>query len=125
MELVELFAPLGAFLMITVSLGLITRLVATGMLNKTIREAIRRGHPGMVKFLVNRLQARQPWADAWFGWLALALAAPLLGLALFEDPGDRRAWFQAALVSGVIGVTVLLYVHLARPKPPVEQPPPG
>ena len=121
MELVELFAPLGAFLMITVSLGLITRLIATGMLNKTIREAIRSGHPGMVMFLVNKLEARQPWADALFGWIALALAATLVGLALFEDPGDRRAWFQAALVSGVIGATVLLYVHLARPKPPTDQ----
>lgn len=119
MELVELFAPLGAFVMITVSIALITRLIATGMLNRTIREALR-SDPGSVPILAARLEARQPWADALFGWIALALAATLVGLALFEDPGDRRAWFQAALVSGVIGVTVLLYVHLARPKPPAD-----
>lgn len=122
MELVELFAPLGAFLMITVSIALITRLIATGMLNRTIREALR-SDPGSVPILAARLEARQPWADALFGWISLALAATLVGLALFEDPGDRRAWFQAALVAGAVGVTALLYVQLARPKAPTEKPP--
>ena len=124
MDLVELFAPLGAFVMIVLTVALITRVIATGMLNRTIREAIRAGNPGMVMFLAQRLEARQPWADALLGWIALALAVALVGLGLFEETdADRMACFKAAFVAAVVGATVLLYIRFARPEEPTLPPP--
>lgn len=111
---IELFVPLGAFAMITVSLALLTRLVATGMLNRTIREALR-SDPGSVPLLTEKLETRQPWADALLGWIFLAFAVALAGLALFEYPDERREMLQAAVVPIVIGATILLYVRIARP----------
>jgi hypothetical protein len=117
MSSIEIFAPLGAFFMITISVALITRLIATGMLNRTIREALR-SDPGSVPILAAKLEARQPWADALLGWIFLALAAVLIGFALFEEGYRQRELFQAAVVPVVLGLTVLLYVRLAQPKPP-------
>ena len=110
----QLFVPLGVFAMVTVSVGLITRLIATGMLNRTIREALR-SDPGSVPLLAQRLEARQPWADALLGWLFLAFAATMVGLALFERGDDQREVFQAAVIPAVLGVVTLLYVRFARP----------
>src|SRR5688572_13795493 len=117
MNAVETLIPLGLFFMITVSVSLLTRLIATGMLNRTIREALR-SDPGSVPLLASKLEARQPWADALLGWIFLAFAAALLGLALFEDGEGQREMFQAAVVPLVAGITVLLYVHFARPRAP-------
>lgn len=114
--MVELFAPLGAFFMLTVVVGMITRLIATGMLNKTIREAMR-SDPGSVPLLAGKLEARQPWADALLGWIFLAFAIGLIGLSLFEDADQRREMLQAAIVPIVIGLTVLLYVRMAARRP--------
>ena len=116
MEIVALLVPFGVFTMVTVSVVLLTRLIATGMLNKTIREALRTD-PASVPLLADKLEARQPWADSLLGWLFLAFAATIAGLALFE-PDDQRELFQAAVVPLVAGITVLLYVHLMRPKTP-------
>jgi hypothetical protein len=116
-RVVDLLIPLGLFFMITVSVALLTRLFATGMLNRTIREALRTD-PGSVPLLAAKLEARQPWADALLGWIFLAFAVALVGLALFEDADDQRELFQAAVVPVVIGVAVLLYVHFARPRTP-------
>ena len=113
--IVDLFVPLGAFFMLTVSVALLTRLIATALLNRTIREAIR-SDSASVPLLADKLEARQPWADALLGWILLAFAASLVLLALFEEPGDRREVLRAAVVPVVIGLTVLLYVRLARPK---------
>ena len=116
--MVELFAPLGAFTMITVSIALVTRLIATGMLNRTIREALR-SDPGSVPLLVGKLEERQPWADALLGWIFIAFAVALAGLALFEpDAGERMATFKMTVIPIVIGVTILAYVQFARPKTP-------
>jgi hypothetical protein len=115
MRAVELFIPLGLFFMITVSVALLLRLFATAMLHKTIREAMR-SDPGSVPMLAGKLEARQPWADALLGWIFLAFAVALVGLALFEEVDDRREMFQMAVVPVVIGLTILLYVRLARPR---------
>ena len=117
MNVVQLLVPLGLFFMITVSIALLTRLVATGMLNRTIREALR-SDPGSVPLLAARLEARQPWADALLGWIFLAFAAGLAALAMFEDAEQSRELFQAAVVPVIVGVTVLVYVFLARPRTP-------
>jgi hypothetical protein len=109
---IEIFVPLGLFGMLTIVAALFTRLVATAMLNKTIREALR-SSPDSVPLLVAKLEARQPWADALLGWIFLAFAATLIGLALFEDPQDRTRMFQAAVIPVVLGLTVLLYVRIA------------
>jgi hypothetical protein len=111
----EIFAPLGAFAMVTISLGLLCRLFATLSLNRTIREALR-SDPGSVPVLAGRLEARQPWADAMLGWIMLALAAAIVLLGLFEQGYDQRRIFQAAVVPLVIGVTILIYCRLMRPK---------
>ena len=117
MNVVDLMVPLGLFFMITVSIALLTRLIATGMLNRTIREALR-SDPGSVPLLAARLEARQPWADAVLGWIFLAFAVGLAALALFEDADQQRQLLQAAVVPLIVGVTVLAYVHLARPRTP-------
>ena len=119
MGMVELFVPLGLFFMIAVSVALLTRLIATAMLNKTIREALRTD-PGSVPLLAQKLEARQPWADALLGWIFLAFAVALGLLALFEEGGDRQEMLKAAAVAVVVGATVLLYVHFARPRTPVS-----
>jgi hypothetical protein len=69
-----------------------------------------------VPVLAGKLDARQSWADALLGWIFLAAAVGIVGLGLFEDGEDQRAVFQAAIVPAVIGVTVLLYCWVARPK---------
>lgn len=109
---VGLFVPLGAFFMFAVVVMFITRLIATAMLNKTIREAMR-SDPGSVALLADKLEQRQPWADALLGWVFIAFAVALVGLGLFEGAADRMDLFKAAVVPIVIGATVLLYVRLA------------
>jgi len=113
----EILIPLGLFFMITISVALLTRLVATAMLNKTIREALR-SDPGSVPMLADKLEARQPWADSLLGWIFLAFAVALAGLAFFEDGDERLALLKATVVPVVIGVTVLLYVRFAQPRTP-------
>jgi hypothetical protein len=108
----EIFAPLGAFFMVAVVVAFITRLIATAMLNKTIREALK-SHPESVPLLASRLEARQPWADALLGWIFLAFAVAIVGLALFEDPYDRTQMLKAAVIPVVVGLTVLLYCQIA------------
>lgn len=108
----EVFVPLALFAMLTISVALVCRLFATASLNKTIREALR-SDPGSVPVLADKLEARQPWADALLGWIFLALAAAIAGLSAFEDVYDRREMLQAAVVPVVIGITILVYVRLA------------
>ena len=117
MHTAEFLVPLGLFFMITVSVALLTRLIATGMLNRTIREALR-SDPGSVPKLADKLEARQPWADALLGWIFLAFAVALVGLGLFEEGDGRQEIFKAAVVPVVVGVTVLVYCYLARPRTP-------
>ena len=111
----EIFAPLGAFAMITISIALACRLFATLSLNRTIREALR-SDPGSVPVLADKLEARQPWADAMLGWIMLAFAASIVLHGLFEDYWMQRRILQAAVVPLVIGVTILVYCWLMRPK---------
>ena len=113
--IISLLVPFGLFAMIAVSVALACRLIATVSLNKTIREALR-SDPGSVPVLAARLEARQPWADALLGWIFLAFAVALVGIGLFEQGDDRRAIFQAAVVPVVVGITVLLYCWVNRPK---------
>jgi hypothetical protein len=113
----ELFVPLGLFFMVAVIASFVTRLIATGMLNRTIREALR-SDPGSVPLLAEKLEARQPWADALLGWIFLAFAVGMAVLALFEDPSNRIRIFEAAVVPAIIGATVLLYVRFAGRRTP-------
>ena len=115
MGVIELFVPLGLFAMITVSVALLCRLIATASLNRTLREALR-SDPGSVPVLADKLEARQPWADSLLGWIFLAFAAALVGLALFEDPDDRQEMLKAAVIPVVVGITVLVYVAIAGRK---------
>jgi hypothetical protein len=113
--IVDMFVPFGLFAMITISVALLCRLLATASLNKTIREALR-SDPGSVPVLAGKLEARQPWADALLGWIFLAFAVGLVALGLFEQGDEQRRIFQAAVVPVVVGVTVLIYCWIARPK---------
>lgn len=113
--LIDIFIPLGAFAMMTISVALICRLFATASLNRTIREALR-SDPGSVPVLADKLDSRQPWADALLGWIFLAFAAAIVALGLFEPPFHQREIFQAAVVPVVIGITILVYVHFAAKK---------
>jgi hypothetical protein len=111
--MVEVLVPIAAFISMTLAVGLLTRLVATGMLNRTIREALR-SDPGSVALLAERLEARQPWADAMLGWIFIALAVAMALLGLTDDePEARRELLRGAIVPLVIGVTALAYVRFA------------
>lgn len=121
MSPLDSFVPLGGFAMITVSIGLLCRLIATASLNKTIREALK-SDPASVPILAQKLEARQPWADALLGWIFLAFAAAIAGLALFEDYYQQWQMLQAAVVPAVVGVTVLAYCHLMKPASPADAP---
>ena len=113
MDIVGLFVPMAAFMMLTVMIGLVTRLIATAMLNKTIREAMR-SDPGSVPLLTERLEARQPWTDALLGWIFIALAVAMLLLGLTEDdPEDRHQILRGVIVPVVVGATVLFYTWYA------------
>ena len=114
----EVLIPIALFAAMTVVVALLTRLIATGMLNRTIREALR-SDPGSVPLLAEKLEARQPWADPMLGWvfIALAVAMALLGLT-DEDPDARRELLRAAIVPLVVGATVLAYVRLAARSAP-------
>lgn len=113
MGMAEVLIPISVFVAATLIVALLTRLVATGMLNRTIREALR-SDPGSVPLLAERLEARQPWADAMLGWIfiALAVALALLGLT-DDDPEARRELLRGAIIPSIIGVTVLAYVRFA------------
>lgn len=122
MSAVEALIPLAAVVVIAVIVGLITRLIATAMLHKTIREAMK-SDPASVPLLAERLEARQPWADAVLGWIFIAFAVALALLAVTEaDAGNSHEMLRAAIVPLVIGATVLLYTWLGRPKAPAAPP---
>jgi hypothetical protein len=112
-DIVELFVPMAVFIMIAVVIGLFTRLIATGMLNRTIREAMK-SDPTAVPLLVSRLERHAPWGDALLGWVFLALAAAMVFLGLTEpDEVERLQIFRATIVPVVVGVAVLAYAHLS------------
>ena len=118
MNMVEMLVPIGVFVMMAVIVGLLTRLAATGMLNRTIREALR-SDPGSVPVLAQRLEARQPWADALLGWVLIALAAAMALLGMTEEDGEQgREMLRAAIVPVVVGVTVLVYTRYAARNAP-------
>ena len=120
MRMVELFVPLGAFIMLTVMLGLITRLIGAAFLNRTIREALNK-HPDSVPLLARQLETGPPWGDALLGWIFLAMAVAMAVLGLTEeDPGERMEMLRATIVPVVVGVTVLVYArYAARNRPRV------
>lgn len=115
MEMVQLFVPMAAFVMIVVSISLVTRLIATAMLNRTIRDALKTD-PGSVPLLADKLEQRQPWADELLGWILLAFAAAIVLLGLFEDSDDRYEMFRAAVVPVVVGLVVILYCRIMAPR---------
>lgn len=114
MGMAELFVPIAAMAMIAVVIGLITRLIATAMHHKTLRQAMK-DDPSSVPMLAERLEARLPWADGLLGWIFVAFAVALVLLGLTEPDGeDRSETLRAAIVPAIIGLFVLAYVRFAR-----------
>src|SRR5688500_9320110 len=113
MGMVELFVPMAVFIMITVVIGLFTRLIATAFLHRTIREAMR-SDPGNVSLLVDRLDRHLPWGDALLGWVFLALGVAMLLFGFTEDdPEQRRDILRSTIIPFVVGVAVLLYARFS------------
>ena len=113
MGMVELFVPMAAFIMTAVIVGLITRLIATASLNRTIREAMR-SDPGSVPLLAERLDRHPPWGDALLGWVFLALAIAMVALGLTEeDPEQRQDMLRSTIIPFVVGLSVLIYARYA------------
>jgi len=111
--MVQLFVPMAAFIFMAVVVSLVTRLIATGMLNRTIREAMRTD-AGSVPLLVERLERHAPWGDALLGWIFLALAVAMALLGVTEDDPERRTeTLRATIVPVVVGVAVLAYARFS------------
>ncbi|HYJ30907.1 MAG TPA: hypothetical protein VEW25_11265 [Allosphingosinicella sp.] len=114
MHMVGLFVPMAGMLMIVAITALITRLIASSVLNRTIREAMR-SDPGSVPLLAERLEARPLWGDYLLGWIFVALAVGLVLLGLTErDDWHRMEILRGAIVPAVVGATVLGYSWFAR-----------
>jgi ABC-type transport system involved in cytochrome c biogenesis permease subunit len=118
MQMVEMFVPMAAFIMVAVMTALFTRLIATGMLNRTIREAMK-NDPQAVPALVERLDRHPPWGDALLGWVFIALAVAMLLFGLTEpDDYQRQEIFRATILPVVVGVAVLIYAYFAARNAP-------
>ncbi|HUQ12792.1 MAG TPA: hypothetical protein VM055_00770 [Novosphingobium sp.] len=116
--LIPLFVPMAAFAAIVAVVASITGLIATGMVHKSIREAMKT-HPESVPSLIAALNARAPWVDALIGWVAFALGATIVVFALFEsDEYTRTQMLQASVIPFVVGIVVLVYLRVARPQVP-------
>jgi hypothetical protein len=113
MSSVEIFVPIAAFIMLTVMVSLVTRLIANASLNRTIREGMK-SDPQSVPLLVERLDRHSPWGDALLGYLLLAFAAALALLGLTEsEPGQRYDLLRAAIIPLVMGLTALAYARFS------------
>ena len=118
--MVDLFVPIAAFVMFAVVASLFTRLIATGMLNKTIREAMR-SDPGNVPLLVSRLDHHAPWGDALLGWIFLAMAAAMVLLGLTEsDQEQRYELLRGSIIPVVVGIAVLIYAWFSARREPKD-----
>jgi hypothetical protein len=111
--MVDLLMPLAVFGSFVLVMGQLTRLGSNLSLNRTMREALR-SDPASVPILAERLDARQPWADALLGWIFIAFAVGLVIMSLFEPVGERREVVQAAIVPALVGVVILYYVRMAK-----------
>jgi quinol-cytochrome oxidoreductase complex cytochrome b subunit len=112
----EMLVPMAGMAMIAVIVGLVTRLLGTWMHHRTLREAMR-SDPTSVPLLVEKLDARRPWADAMLGWIFIAFAIGIALLALTDpDRGSNLDELRAALVPLIIGVTILLFLRFGRPR---------
>ena len=105
--------PIAVFGSFVLMMGQLTRLLSNISLNRTLREALR-AHPPSVPALADRIDSRQPWADALLGWIFIAIAIGMALLALFEHGEDRREILQATIVPLTVGVVVLGFVHWAK-----------
>lgn len=111
--MVEILLPIAVFMILAAMLGLITRLIATAFLNRTIREALRHD-PSSVPILAERLDRRQPWGDGLLGWIFMALAIAMLLLGLTEEDFEqRRDLLRFAIVPAMVGITIIIYTRLA------------
>ena len=111
--MVAWLVPIAVFGSFVLMMGQLTRLLANISLNRTLREALR-AHPQSVPLLADRLEARQPWADALIGWIFIAIAIGLALMSMFEVADDRREILQAAILPLTVGVLVLGFVYWAK-----------
>ena len=113
--LMEILVPLGSFAMIATIVGMITGVIGTAIHHRTIREAMK-SDPEAVPPLIAALRDRAPWAEPLLGWILLTLAATVAVLSLFEDEETRMAMLKFAVVPAILGVVVLVYLRVARPR---------
>ena len=111
--MVAWLVPIAVFASFVLIVGQLTRLLSNVSLNRTLREALR-AHPQSVPLLADRLDARQPWADALIGWIFIAFTVGMVLLSLFETPDERREILQAAIVPLTVGIVVLAFVRWAK-----------
>lgn len=109
-EIVIPVALFGAFVLVSAQFA---RLISNLSLNRTLREALRTD-PSSVPILAERLDSRQPWADALIGWIFIALAVGMALMSLFEEAAERRQILETAIVPLLIGVVVVAYVRWAK-----------
>ncbi|HVF37527.1 MAG TPA: hypothetical protein VNA29_06250 [Sphingomicrobium sp.] len=119
----EILIPLGLFTALVLITGQLARLLSGISLQRTLREALRHS-PGSVPILADKLEARQPEADALLGWIFIAFAIGMVLMGLFETADERREIIQGAIVPLAVGLVVLAYVGWAKRKGSADGPAP-
>ena len=111
--MVDILVPLGVIGWMTVMVGMIVRLFSNISLNRTMREALR-SSPESVPMLAERLDARQPWENELIGWVFIAFAVGILLMGMLERSTDWRQTLGVAIIPGLAGIVVLLFVQLSK-----------
>lgn len=111
--MIEVLVPLGVIGWMVVMVGIVARLFSNISLNRTIREALR-SSPESVPVLAQRLDSRAPWENALIGWVFITFAIGIVLMGLLEGSQQWRETLGVALIPGLAGIVVLLYVRLSH-----------
>ena len=116
--MVDILVPLGVMGWMAVMVGMIVRLFSNISLNRTIREALR-SNPESVPILAERLDSRASWENGLIGWVFIAFAVGIVLMGVLERMPDWRQTIGVAIIPGLAGIVVLLFVHLSRRDKPI------
>lgn len=111
--MIDVLIPLGVIGWMVVIVGMVARLFSNISLNRTIREALR-SSPESVPVLAQRLDSRAPWENELIGWVFITFAIGIVLMGLLDGSLQWRQTCGVAIIPGLAGIIVLLYVRFSR-----------